>query len=95
MDDVVLREVRNDLQFIINCSQDGDKILFDIDGSIRLASRVTLPWSLTLSAVTETLETDGGVLRPSRKKATFICPSENEGVFLVKYVCRFEVERPS
>ena len=94
MDDAVLRDIRNDLQFIVDCTRHGDKILFDTEDRIRLASRVTIPWSLTLSVVTKDLETEGGVLRQIRRKATFICPNENEGVFHVKYARRFKAERP-
>ena len=85
IDDDALDEVENDLQSIINCTREGDVVLFDVARSIRPVRRVTIPWNLTLSANTESADLGGGVFPRTRAKATFRCPSRNEGVFFVRY----------
>ena len=59
--------------------------MFDVSEPIRLASRVTIPWRLTLSSdIGRSVEDEGVVPRASRK-ATFNCPRRNDGVFYVRY----------
>ena len=85
IDDSALDELENDLQSIVNCTQEGDVVLFDVSGRIRLASRVTIPWSLTLGANTNSTDAAEVVTAKGPRKATFRCPRRNEGVFFVRY----------
>ena len=85
IDDSSLDELENDLQSIVNCTQEGDVVLFDVSGRIRLASRVTIPWSLTLGANTNSTDAVDDVVAKARRKAILRCPGRNEGVFFVRY----------
>ena len=80
----LLDDVENDIQVIINCTKAGDVLAFSPERSIRPSSCVVIPWPLTLSATVENAELEEGVFPTSVEKATFTCPRENEGVFLVR-----------
>ena len=81
--DKVLKEVDNDLQTIINCTQEGDVVSFDVTGVIQPASLVTIPWRLTLSSHVEDDFGNDDFLH-SKTRSTFTCPRENTGIFLVQ-----------
>ena len=85
IDDSALDELESDLQSIVNCTQEGDVILFDVSGRIRLASRVTIPWRLTLSSDIYGLDAADEVVPRASRRATFNCPRRTEGVFYVRY----------
>ena len=84
MDDDVLDEVDSDLQSLVNCTGTGDVLLFNSTRRIRPLARVVLSWPLTLSAFVERAAPEEGVFPTAVKRATFTCPRENEGVFLVR-----------
>ena len=84
MDDDVLDEVDSDLQSLVDCTDKGDALLFNSTRRIRPSARVVLPWPLTLSALAEHAEFEEGVFPKAVKRATFTCPRDNEGVFLVR-----------
>ena len=86
VDATALDDVEHDLQSIVNCTLEGDLVLFDVTETIRLATRVTIPWRLTLSANVDSNDTVDGVFLRSLRKATFRCPSRN-GVFFVRWTC--------
>ena len=83
LDDDFLRE-GTDLQSIINCTTEGDAIVFDTTRRINLTSRVIVPWTLTLSGGVERPERVDGVVRQSARQATFTCPEKNAGIFLIR-----------
>ena len=85
MDDDAIDEIDSDVQALVNCTKEGDVLLFNATKRIRPSTPVVLPWPLTLSAFVE--QPDGpeeGVFPTAVKRATFTCPHKNEGVFLVR-----------
>ena len=84
IDDDVLDAIDSDVQSLVDCTNEGDALLFDSTKIIRPSARVVLPWPLTLSAFVEHAELEEGVFPKAVKKATFTCPRDNEGVFLVR-----------
>ena len=84
MNEAALRNVDDDFQAIVNCSEEGDTILFDVDGSLQFRTRVTLPWRLTLSGNVRDPSPREGVFPEARRKQRISCPRDNEGVFLIK-----------
>ena len=84
VDEEALRTVENDLQAIVNCTQEGDIILLDVDGSLQFTARVTLPWQLTLSGNVGDPSPREGVFPAARRKQRIVCPRDDEGVFLVR-----------
>ena len=84
MDEEALRNVENDLQAIVNCSEEGDTILLNVDGTLQFPSRVTLPWRLTLSANVRNTYLQDRVFPEARRKQRIRCPRDDEGVFLVR-----------
>ena len=83
-DDGFLRDEPVNLQSIINCTTEGDVIVFDTTGHIKLTSRVIVPWNLVLSGGVERPERVDGVIRRSTRKARFTCPTEDSGIFLIR-----------
>ena len=84
--DTVLDDIDNDLQRLVDCTEEDDTILFDVTGMIALANRVTIRWPLTISADIEDRELIDGVFPEAPRRGTVVCPRENEGIFLVKFV---------
>ena len=85
--DTVLDDIDNDLQRLVDCTEEGDTILFDVTGMIvALAKRVTIRWPLTITADIEDRELVDGIFPEAPSRATMVCPYENEGIFLVKFV---------
>ena len=84
VNDEVLDEIDSDLQSLVDCTKERDTLLFDSTRRIRPSARVVLPWSLTLSSLVEHVELEEGVFPKAVKRATFTCPRDNEGVFLVQ-----------
>ena len=80
----MLDAIDSDVQSLVDCTNEGDALLFDSTKIIRPSARVVLPWPLTLSAFVEHAELEEGVFPKALKKATFTCPHENEGIFLVR-----------
>ena len=78
-----LKNVENDLQAIVNCSEEGDTILLDVDGALRLSRRVTLPWRLTLSGNVRDPRHRDSVFPEARRKQRISCPRDDEGAFFV------------
>ena len=86
-DDNALESMEDDLQLLINCTQNGDILLFNTERIIRPKARVIVPWPLTLSAAVN----DGSeaaaaadVFPLSQTTVQFMCPRDNEGLFLVQ-----------
>ena len=86
VDDDVLEAIDSDLQVIVNCTAEGDTLLFDVSGAVRPSARVIIPWSLTISSATEETQRGDGLYPQSRTKIPFTCPRKGEGVFLVRCV---------
>ena len=84
VDDDAIDEIDSDVQSLVDCTKEGDVLLFNSTKIIRPSARVVLPWPLTLSAFVEHAELEEGVFPKAVKKATFTCPRDNEGVFLVR-----------
>lgn len=84
IDDAALSEVDNDLQAIVNCSEEGDLILLDVTDNIQPSRRIVIPWQLTWSARMRDTTLQDGVFPESRRKTTFNCPNEDEGVFFIQ-----------
>ena len=80
----VLEEIDNDLQKIIDCTEEGDIISFDVTGIVRPSSRITIPWQLTLATQGKSADSNDGVFSSSTTKTRFICPHKNSGLFLVE-----------
>ena len=84
VDAAVLDAIDSDLQSLVNCTLEGDTLLFDVRGTIKPTTRVTIPWSLTMSAVTDSTRLVDGIYPRAPKKTSFTCPDFQQGVFLVK-----------
>ena len=84
IDDAALREIDNDLQTVVNCTQERDTLFFDVTRTVRSSSRVTIPWSLIVGTYTEDAVLVDGAIVETEKKTVFTCPRENEGMFLVR-----------
>ena len=84
IDDSVLSELGNDLQEIVNCSEEGDLILLDVTDNIQPTGRIVIPRALTWSARVDDPELEDGVFPETRRKTTFNCPADDEGVFLIQ-----------
>ena len=84
IDDAVWADIEEDLQEIVNCSDEGDALLFDVSNTLQPARRVTLPWSLTLSTAVRDRDLVDGIFPETRRKTAFRCPSSNSGVFRVQ-----------
>ncbi len=83
INDAVLEEVDNDLQMIINCTQEGDVVSFDVMDVIKPSSLVTIPWQLTIDTHVEDHSGSDSSPRPMAK-TRFTCPRKNSGLFLVQ-----------
>ena len=77
-----LRSARIDFGAVVNCTQAGDIIRIRTEGAIRLATRVIIPWNLTLTAFSEETDSEIGDV-PRAIKATFKCPKK-EGAILIR-----------
>ena len=86
IDDSALDQLENDLQSVVNCTQEGDIILFNVSEPVRPARRVTIPWNLTLSADTDSTDPVDDLFPRARNKAILTCPEENVGVLFVRYL---------
>ena len=84
IDDDGLSAVANDLQSIVNCTNNGDVILFNTTKMIRPSSRVVVPWNLTLSAYVENPRRVDSAFPLSATKARFTCHQKNAGLFLLQ-----------
>ena len=84
MNEEALRNVENDLQAIVNCSEEGDTILLGVEDSLQFPARVTLPWPLTLTGNVRDPSTKDEVFPEARRKQRIGCPRDDEGVFLVR-----------
>ena len=83
IDDDVLEAIDSDLQVIVNCTAEGDTLLFDVSDVVRPRARVTVPWNLTITSATgRTRHLDAPNQRT--RKASIACPGKDEGVFLVR-----------
>ena len=71
------------MQVIIDCTDAGDTLLFDVDDTIQPSKRVTIPWNLTMSSATKDSRRVGNVYPRATKKASFRCPGST-GLFLVR-----------
>lgn len=80
------------MQSVVNCTEEDDVVLFDVDRTIRPSSRVTIPWNLTLSANTRNAVLQDGIFTRTRRKATFTCPRGNEGIFYIRWAVYLLIE---
>lgn len=73
-----------DLQDVVDCAQEGDVLLFDVDYAVKQAERVVVPRNLTLSGVVDGTDLEEGVFPESQSKVRMTCPEGDVGVFLVE-----------
>ena len=84
IDDELWEDIDEDLQEIVNCSEEGDILLFDVSDTLQPSGQITLPWSLTLSAVTPSTRLFDGIFPEARRKTTFTCQPDIQTLFLVR-----------
>ena len=84
IDGDVLEAIDNDLQVIVNCTAEGDTLVFDVTVDIQPAATVIIPWNVTISATTGRTRSVEGLYPRAPRKAPITCPGDGEGVFLVK-----------
>ena len=84
VDEEALLSVSNDLQEIVNCSEEGDVVVLEGRGRLQFASRVVLSWRLTVTGGASDIELEGGALSEARRKQRLECPDDNQGIFLVR-----------
>ena len=84
IDDELWEDIDEDLQEIVNCSEEGDTLLFDVSDTLRPSGQITLPWSLTLTADTPDTDLVEGVFPETRRKTTFTCQPDVQSLFLVR-----------
>ena len=70
--DTVLK--KHDLQNIINCTSKGDTVALQTMQRIQPHNRIDILWDLTID----------GAWSKSNEKAHMTCPSDSEGLFLIK-----------
>lgn len=86
IDNDALDDLGNDLQALINCTQEGDMVLFNVSETITPASRIVIPWRLTISGAVENTALEAGIFPVAVKRVRFACPEGGIGVFLIKYI---------
>lgn len=84
IDDDALDAIGNDVQTVVNCTQAGDSVFFNVSGTITPASPITIPWRLRLSAYVENANLVDGVFPQTQGKTIFRCPRENKGIFIIR-----------
>ena len=76
----------NSLQPVLDCTNDGDILLFTTDDSFDIEEKMTITKSVTLSATAD-LSTfdpqDTSSMPESEEQAIFECPSKKEGAISV------------
>ena len=82
--DAFLEEIDSDLQRIVNCTEEGDVVSFDVTGVVQPSSRVTVPWRLTFATHVDAVDSNGVAIEPPKRKTRFTCPQENTGLFVVQ-----------
>ena len=83
LDDRGLDSISGDVQSVIDCSDDGDIVLFNVVAPIEPPRRITIPRNLTLSSTTASVDLERGVFPKADRQTVFRCPRKG-GVFLVK-----------
>eukprot|EP00210_Caulerpa_lentillifera_P004180 g3986.t1 len=84
LNDSGLSALNGDIQRLINCTEDGDMIFFGVEDPVQPASRIVIYWNLTLSAFVQGSRDENGIFPRAGRKVVFVCPRDNEGVFLVE-----------
>ena len=84
IDDAVFEAIDSDLQVIVNCTTEGDTLVFDVTVAIQPAATVIIPWNVTISAATGRVRSVEGLYPSAPRKASITCPGDGEGAFLVK-----------
>eukprot|EP00210_Caulerpa_lentillifera_P004170 g3976.t1 len=72
-----------EIQLLINCTEDGDTIFFDVEDPVQPTSRIVIYWNLTLSAFVQRPRDKNGMFPRAGRKVIFVCPREDEGVFVI------------
>ena len=75
-----------DVQDVVNCTREGDRVVFQAGETFKLTHRIEIPWNLTLSSTgsansTRSQQHEGAVLR---------C-RPGEGAFLIRFVSPLSV----
>ena len=83
INDAVLEEVDNDLQRIVNCTKEGDRIAFNVTEVIQPSSLIIIPWQLALDTHVED-DSGSNVYPYATAKTRITCPRNNSGLFLVQ-----------
>ena len=86
IDETMLDELNDDLQTIVQCTEDGDVLQIRASRTVRPTARVVIPWSLTIGAEPEEVDLRDGVLPKEPKRIVLSCPDDNQGIFLVRCV---------
>ena len=85
VDEAVVRELDNDVQLLIDCTQEGDFVFFPAGSHIRPSKRVEILWRLTLGTFSESTSATDATAYDGRERAVFTC-RRNRGLFYVGYV---------
>ena len=86
IDETMLDELNDDLQTIVQCTEDGDVLQIRASRTVRPTARVVIHWSLTIGAEPEEVDLRDGVLPKEPKRIVLSCPDDNQGIFLVRCV---------
>ena len=84
VDERAMRSVEGDLQQIVSWSEEGNIIMLDCRRPLQFATRVVLPWRLTLTERVRDAELEDGIFPEARRKQRLAFPGNNQGVFLVR-----------
>ena len=83
--DAVLDEINSDIQRIIDCTNAGDTLLFDVTKTIKPSAPIIVSRPLTLSAYVENPKLEGGAFPRAADRTAFTCPRENEGLLSIRW----------
>lgn len=77
VDDSILEELLNDVQLIINCTTEGDTVVFNTRDIIKPRSTLQLLWNLTLTVKLPDIRESNGT-SISDSMVWFTCPDSGE-----------------
>ena len=85
VDEAVVRRLDNDVQLLIDCTQEGDSVFFPAGSHIRPSRRVEIPWRLTVGTFAGSTSATDETAFGRRERTVFSC-RRNRGLFYVRYV---------
>ena len=78
-----LESISGDLGAVVNCTRENDVVLLDVEDEIRVPSRVTVPWNLTLSSYVTSTELVDATFPEAERKVGLRCPPK-DGIFHIR-----------